>query len=92
MLVSIKKGSLSNLPTVLVTLLTDGHSPCINVLIGSNGAVPASEKENGDPVVGLAVHIVEIIATTYLAPASIDRVYARVGSKAQGKCRTRAHA
>ena len=32
-------------------------------LIGSNGAVPASEKENGDPVVGLAVHIVEIIAT-----------------------------
>jgi hypothetical protein len=32
-------------------------------LIGSNGAVPASEKENGDPVVGLAVRIVEIIAT-----------------------------
>jgi hypothetical protein len=28
-------------------------------LAGSNGAVPASEKENGDPVVGLAVRIVE---------------------------------
>jgi hypothetical protein len=33
--------------------------------IGSNGAVPASEKENGDPVVGLAVRIVEIIATSH---------------------------
>ena len=32
-------------------------------LIGSNWAVPASKKENGDPVVGLAVRIVEIIAT-----------------------------
>jgi hypothetical protein len=31
-------------------------------LAGSNGAVPASKAESGDPVVGLAVHIVEIIA------------------------------
>ena len=29
-------------------------------LAGSNGAVPASKKESGDPVVGLAVRIVEI--------------------------------
>src|SRR6185312_1422762 len=31
-------------------------------LAGSNGAVPASKRESGDPVVGLAVRIVEIIA------------------------------
>jgi hypothetical protein len=31
-------------------------------LAGSNGAVPASKTESGDPVVGLAVRIVEIIA------------------------------
>jgi len=31
-------------------------------LAGSNGAAPASEMERGDPVVGLAVRIVEIIA------------------------------
>src|SRR5262249_25312102 len=31
-------------------------------LAGSNGAVRASKRENGDPVVGLAVRIVEIIA------------------------------
>jgi D-Ala-D-Ala ligase-like protein len=31
-------------------------------LTGSNGAVPASKTESGDPVVGLAVRIVEIIA------------------------------
>ena len=31
-------------------------------LAGSNGAVPASKMESGDPVVGLAVRIVEIIA------------------------------
>ena len=31
-------------------------------LAGSNGAVPASEMESGDPVVGLAVRIVEVIA------------------------------
>jgi hypothetical protein len=30
-------------------------------LAGSNGAVPASKTESGDPVVGLAVRIVEII-------------------------------
>src|SRR5262249_48913166 len=30
-------------------------------LTGSNGAVPASKRESGDPVVGLAVRIVEII-------------------------------
>jgi Bacteriocin-protection, YdeI or OmpD-Associated len=28
---------------------------------GSNGAVPASKRESGDPVVGLVVRIVEII-------------------------------
>ena len=31
-------------------------------LTGSNGAVPASRTESGDPVVGLAVRIAEIIA------------------------------
>jgi hypothetical protein len=31
-------------------------------LAGSNGAVPASKRESGDPVVGLVVRIVEIIA------------------------------
>jgi len=31
-------------------------------LTGSNGAVPASKTESGDPVVGLAARIVEIIA------------------------------
>jgi hypothetical protein len=30
-------------------------------LAGSNGAVPASKRESGDPVVGLVVRIVEII-------------------------------
>src|SRR5262249_19037447 len=30
-------------------------------LTESNGAVPASKTESGDPVVGLAVHIVEMI-------------------------------
>jgi hypothetical protein len=29
-------------------------------LAGSNGAVPVSKTESGDPVVGLAVRIVEI--------------------------------
>ena len=29
-------------------------------LAGSDGAVPASETESGDPVVGLAVRMVEI--------------------------------
>ena len=32
-------------------------------LTGSNGAVPASKTESEDPVVGLAVRIVEIIST-----------------------------
>ena len=41
-------------------------------LAGSNGAVPASETESGDPVVGLAVRIVEIIATYTHAPVSFD--------------------
>jgi hypothetical protein len=40
-------------------------------LAGSNGAVPASETESGDPVAGLAVPIVE-----NFAPVSVDGVYA----------------
>jgi len=39
-------------------------------LAGSNGAVRASKRENGDPVVGLAVRIVEIIAIDSLVLAS----------------------
>src|SRR5262245_41793837 len=35
-------------------------------LAGSNGAVPASKRESGDPVVGLAVRIVEIKANIRL--------------------------
>ena len=39
-------------------------------LTGSNGAVRASKTESGDPVVGLAVRIVEIIAIVY-APQNL---------------------
>jgi hypothetical protein len=45
-------------------------------LAGSNGAVPASKRESGDPVVGLAVRIVEIIAIHIHAPVSVHGVYA----------------
>jgi hypothetical protein len=41
-------------------------------LTGSNGAVRASKTESGDPVVGLAVRIVEIIAIVY-APQNLLR-------------------
>src|SRR5262245_35665771 len=46
-------------------------------LAGSNGAVPASKTESGDPVVGLAVRIVEIIAHTLSVPVDVP-----FGSKA----------
>jgi hypothetical protein len=43
-------------------------------LAGSDRAVPASKTESGDPVVGLAVRIVEIIAA-HIAAVSVDPVY-----------------
>ena len=45
-------------------------------LTGSNGDVPASEKESGDPVVGLAVSIVEIITIRHTCSRPGDGVYA----------------
>ena len=45
-------------------------------LAGSNGDVPASETESEDPVVGLAVRIVEFNHFTYLAQPA----YVRFGS------------
>ena len=52
-------------------------------LAGSNGAVPASETESEDPVVGLAVRIVEINHFTYLTqPAHV-----RFGSLAEVEAR-----
>ena len=45
-------------------------------LAGSNGAVPALKRESGDPVVGLAVRIVEIIAIRIHCTRFRDGAYA----------------